>query len=86
MFNILKKIIGNSNEDEVKNLYKIVEKINSLESFYEKLSDDELKEQTNILKEKYKSRNSLDLILEEAFGVVREASKRCLGCVTLMFN
>jgi preprotein translocase subunit SecA len=79
MFNILKKIIGNSNEDEVKNLYKIVEKINSLESFYEKLSDDELKEQTNILKEKYKSRNSLDLILEEAFGVVREASKRCLG-------
>ena len=79
MFNILKKIIGNSNEDEVKSLYKTVEKINSLESFYENLSDDELKEQTSILRNKYLSKNSLDLILEEAFAVVREASRRCLG-------
>ena len=79
MFNILKKIIGNSNEDEVKALYKTVEKINSLESFYENLSDDELKEQTSILRNKYLSKNSLDLILEEAFAVVREASRRCLG-------
>ena len=79
MFNILKKIIGNSNEDEVKALYKTVEKINSLESFYENLSDDDLKEQTSILRNKYLSKNSLDLILEEAFAVVREASRRCLG-------
>ena len=79
MFNILKKIIGNSNEDEIKALYKIVEKINSLESFYENLTDDELKNQTSILRNKYKSKKSLDLILENAFAVVREASKRCLG-------
>ena len=79
MLNILKKLIGNSNDDEIKDLYKIVDKINLLEENYINLSDQDLREETNKLREKYKTTNSLDSILEEAFALVRETSKRCLG-------
>ncbi len=44
-----------------------------------KLSDEELKEKTNIFKERYSNGESLDSILPEAFAVVREAGKRVLG-------
>jgi|TARA_B100001094_G_scaffold82434_1_gene78701 preprotein translocase subunit SecA len=79
MFNFIKKLIKNSNEEEIKNLLKIVDEINSLESNYNSLSDEELKKSTLILKEKYSVNNSLDEILPEAFSVVREASSRCLS-------
>ena len=79
MLNILKKIIGNSNDEDIKELQKIVDKINSLEENFINLSDEDLRSQTNKLKKKYKSFNSLDSVLEEAFALVREASKRSLG-------
>ena len=79
MFNFIKKLIKNSNEEEIKNLLKIVDEINSLESNYNSLSDEELKKSTLILKNKYSVNKSLDEILPEAFSVVREASSRCLS-------
>jgi len=78
MFNFIKKLIKNSNEEEIKNLFKIVDEINSLESKYSSLSDEELKSYTEKLKEKYMSHKSLEDILVDAFAVVREASSRCL--------
>jgi len=78
MFNFIKKLIKNSNEEEIKDSFKIVDEINSLESKYLSLSDEELKSTTEILKEKYKSNKSLEEILVDAFAVVREASSRCL--------
>ena len=79
MLNFLKKIIKNSNDEEIKSLSKIVDQINSLEDKYKSLSDSDLKKSTDILKEKYKSVQSLDSILPDAFALVREASKRCLS-------
>ncbi|MEC7837453.1 MAG: preprotein translocase subunit SecA [Chloroflexota bacterium] len=78
MFNFIKKLIKNSNEEEIKNLFKIVDEINSLESKYSSLSDEELKSYTEKLKGKYISHKSLEDILVDAFAVVREASSRCL--------
>ena len=78
MFNFIKKLIKNSNEEEIKNLFKVVDEINSLESKYSSLSDEELKSYTEKLKEKYMSHKSLEDILVDAFAVVREASSRCL--------
>ena len=49
---LLKKIFGTKNDREIKALTKEVEKINALESEYEKLSDEELKNKTNIFKER----------------------------------
>lgn len=76
---LLKKIFGTKNDREIKTLTKEVEKINALESEYEKLSDEDLKNKTNIFKERLQNGETLDDILVEAFATVREASKRVLG-------
>ena len=58
---------------------KEVNKINSLESSYQALSDEQLKSKTAEFKEQIQMGDSLDDILHEAFAVVREASVRTLG-------
>ena len=75
----LKKIFGSRNSRIIKDYAVHVKAINDLESVYEKKSDEELKNVTNFLKEKYKNSNNIDELLIEAFAVVREASKRTLG-------
>ena len=57
----------------------IVEKINSLEKKFEKISDKELGATTQKYRERLKKGESLDEILPEVFALVREASKRTLG-------
>ena len=76
---ILNKIFKSYSEKEVKRVRPIVEKINSLESEMEKLSDTELVAKTDYFKKQLKEGKTLDDILPEAFAVVREASKRVLG-------
>jgi len=66
-------------KDYLKDWQKIVEKINIIEKELEKLKDEEIKERSIKLKEKVKNISDLDEILEEAFALVREASKRTLG-------
>ena len=79
LLNLLTKIFGSRNERILKMMRKRVDKINSLESAIEKLSDDELKAKTTEFKQRIANGESLDSILEEAFAVVREASKRVFG-------
>src|SRR5690606_84086 len=76
--NILTKIFGSRNDRLLKTYRKTVERINGLEPQFEKLSDDELKGQTEIFKKRIADGESLDSILPEAFAVVREASKRVM--------
>jgi preprotein translocase subunit SecA len=73
---ILTKVFGSRNDREIKRLNKVVAQINSLESEYETLSDDELKGKTAEFRERVNKGESLDDLLVEAFAVVREASKR----------
>ncbi len=75
---MLRKIFGTKNEREIKRIGKIVEKINSFEAEYEKMTDDELRNKTIEFKEKIKNGAEIDSIREEAFAVVREAAKRVL--------
>jgi len=76
---IFSKIFKSYSEKEVKRIMPIVEKINSLEAEISKLSDQELKNKTNIFKKQLEEGKTLDDILPEAFATVREASKRVLG-------
>lgn len=76
---LLTKIFGSKNEREINKLRPIVETINSLEPKIQSLSDDELKSQTALFKERIERGESLDEILPEAFAVVREASLRTLN-------
>lgn len=78
-FKIASKIFGSSNERVLKGLRKHIEPINALEEKYEALSDEELKSQTDILRERLSKGETEDDIMHDAFAVVREASKRVLG-------
>ncbi len=76
---IFNKIFKSYSEKEVKRVMPIVEKINGLEEEISKLTDEELKNKTNIFKKELEEEKTLDDLLPEAFAVVREASKRVLG-------
>ena len=76
---ILRKMFGTRNERVLKRLAKNVAAINDLEPAIKALSDDELKAKTAELKERLKKGETLDMVLPEAFAVVREASIRTLG-------
>ena len=78
---ILQGVFGDAQKKVLKRLYKKTVQVSELEPRYSAMSDDELKEQTNILKSKLKtgSQKELDAILNDAFAVAREASKRILG-------
>ncbi len=73
---IIKKLIGSKNEREIKKIKPIVEAINSLESKYEAMSDEELKNQTVIFRKQIAKGKKLDDLIVPAFAVVREAAKR----------
>jgi len=76
---MIKKIISFLFRDYIDEWKLFVERINSLEKDFEKLSDSDLKNKTFEFKERIKNGESLDEILPEAFAVVREAAKRTLG-------
>ncbi|MFD1611871.1 preprotein translocase subunit SecA [Sphingomonas tabacisoli] len=76
---VAKAIFGSSNERYVKSLQPIVNRINGFETNISALTDDELKNQTVLFRERLANGESLDSILPEAFATVREAAKRTLG-------
>lgn len=78
LHNILKTVFGTQHDRDIKALKPLVEKINSLESVIQKMSDEQLKAQTPKLKNYLKDGKTLLEILPEAFATVREASRRVL--------
>ncbi|MHB1330570.1 MAG: preprotein translocase subunit SecA [Minisyncoccota bacterium] len=75
----LQGIFGTAESRALKSWSPIISRINGLEEEYTKLSDDELKNKTNLLKERVSKGESLDDVLPEAFALVREAGRRTLG-------
>ncbi|MFI3209984.1 MAG: preprotein translocase subunit SecA [Peptostreptococcaceae bacterium] len=71
--------IFNPDKKELKELEKIVDKIEAMEEIVSSLSDDELKSKTNEFREQLQNGKTLDDILVEVFAVCREASKRVLN-------
>ena len=63
----------------LKELSKLVVLVNAQEPRMIAMSDDELREQTQIFKNRFAQGETLDDLLPEAFAVVREAAKRTLG-------
>ena len=76
---VLTAVFGSSNARFVKRMQGKVDAINALEPKYEKLSDDELRLQTEKFRERLAAGETLDEILIEAFAVCREGGKRFLG-------
>ncbi len=78
MANFLKQLVEN-NKREVRKLEKLADKVISLESKMEALSDVDFPVKTEEFKARYASGESLDKLLPEAFALVREGAKRVLG-------
>lgn len=76
----LSKIFGDPQKKILKRLRKQVDVINGLNDKYEKMSDKELRTQTDELKKRLSKKSvTLDTILPDAFAVAREAAKRVIG-------
>ena len=78
MANILKNMFEND-KAELKRTAKIADKVMELEQRYKDMTDEELRGQTNIFKERISKGETLDDITVEAFAVTREAARRVLG-------
>ncbi len=72
-------IFGSSNARFVKKLQAKVDAINSLESKYQTMSEEELRDQTRLFRERLAKGETLDDLLVEAFAVCREGGRRFLG-------
>lgn len=75
----LNTIFRDESDTFVSKARKTVSKINALEDRVSKLADLDFPNETNKLKERLANGEKFDLILPEAFALVREASKRTLG-------
>src|SRR5215212_5297939 len=76
---LAKSIFGSANDRYVRGLGKSVESINALEPSIQALSDDELRGQTALFRERLTNGEKLDSLIPEAFATVREAAIRTLG-------
>ncbi len=74
---VFKRLLGDPQAKTIKRLRKRVKIINDLAPKYEKMSTEELKGQTDILRNRLK-KESLDALLPDAFAIVREAASRTL--------
>ena len=75
----LDNLFNMADKREIKAFSKVADKIDAMEPKFEAMTNKELKNMTNIFKERLAKGETLDDILPEAFATVREASKRVLG-------
>ncbi len=75
---LLTKVFGSKNDRELKKLQPTIENINAFEPEIQALSDEQLKAQAVLFRQRLEKGESLDDILPEAFATVREASVRTL--------
>jgi preprotein translocase subunit SecA len=79
MSKLLDRIMRAGEGKILRDLSKIVDKVNSFEASITPLTDEALRGKTDEFKKRYANGESLDDLLPEAFAVVREAAKRTLG-------
>jgi preprotein translocase subunit SecA len=77
--NVLERALRVGEGRLLRRLKHYAEAINQLEDDFKSLTDDELRNETVELRERYAGGESLDDLLPEAFAAVREAAVRTLG-------
>ncbi|MGY4104430.1 preprotein translocase subunit SecA [Ignavigranum ruoffiae] len=78
MANFLKNLIEND-KAELRRTGKMADRIMAMEERYRDMTDEQLREQTVLFRQRLAKGETLEDILEEAFAVVREAARRVLG-------
>ena len=82
--NILSRFFGNYSKRELKRIQSQVDAVLGLEDKYRAMSDEELKRQTPLLRERLEKGETLDNILPDAFAACREAMDRVLSILSLI--
>jgi len=77
---ILGKIVGDTNEKEIKKIQPLIEKINVIEEQYQQdLSETDIPAKTESFKQRIADGESLENLLPEAFALVKFACKKLVG-------
>ena len=79
MLEFMKKLLGTSNEAQLKKLRKSVDTVNALAEDYRRMTDAQLRAKTEEFRARLQKGETEDDILPEAFATVREAADRVLG-------
>ncbi|MDH6181645.1 preprotein translocase subunit SecA [Microbacteriaceae bacterium SG_E_30_P1] len=79
MANVLERVLRVGEGRLLRRLSNYAQAVNQLEEDFTTLTDEELKNETVELRERYEKGESLDDLLPEAFAAVREAAVRTLG-------
>ena len=79
MFEFVKKLLGGTNDQQLKKMDKTIKAIEALEEPYRKLTDEQLRAKTAEFKERLAKGETEDDILPEAFAAIREEDDRGLG-------
>ncbi|WP_348663306.1 preprotein translocase subunit SecA [Chlamydia vaughanii] len=79
MLDFLKRFFGSSQERTLKKFQKLVDKVNVYDEMLAPLSDEELRNKTAELKKRYQEGESLDDMLPEAYGIVKNVCRRLTG-------
>ena len=72
-------LFGSYSDKQIKKIDKVVKLIESLADKYAEMTNEELADTTNVLKERLAQGETLDDILPDAFAAIREADDRVLG-------
>ena len=76
---LISKVVGDPNQKIIEGLQPIVDEVESLEPGLAAKSDEELRAETAVLKNRLAAGETLDDILPTAYALVREASRRATG-------
>ena len=76
---LINKIFGSYSDRQLKKIEKFVDYIESLGPKYAEMSNEELSNTTNVLKERLANGETLEDIMADAFAAIREADDRILG-------
>ncbi len=79
MPNLFSRLLSRGADKQLKEFEQITAQVNDLEPKFQAMSDDELRGQTQIFRDRYAAGESLDDLLPEAFAAMREASVRTVG-------
>lgn len=76
---LLKALFGDYSAKEIKRIKPLLNRVLELEDTYAEMEEEELKRQTQVLKDRLANGETTDDILPEAFAVCREGAWRVLG-------
>ncbi|MEO3935988.1 preprotein translocase subunit SecA [Dermatophilaceae bacterium Soc4.6] len=79
MVKVFEKLLRAGEGRAIKKLEAVAAQVAALEEDFEKLSDDDLRAETDVFKKRLAEGETLDDLLPEAFAAVREAARRTIG-------